>query len=83
MMSVKQGGIKYNFWSFWYDLTWDWTLVSWTTGENSNHYTKTFNIIGIVFGKQLSNQTILEEDGSDLFNSTSTVIDYLMSKPSL
>ena len=23
MLSVKQGGIKYHFWSLWYDSTWD------------------------------------------------------------
>ena len=28
ILSVKQGGIKYHFLSFWYGLTWDWTLVS-------------------------------------------------------
>ena len=28
MLSVKQGGMKYHFWSFWYDSTWDWTQVS-------------------------------------------------------
>ena len=33
MQSVKQGGIKYHFLSLWYDSTWDWTPVSWTTGE--------------------------------------------------
>ena len=25
MLNVKQGGIKYHFFSFWYDSTWDWT----------------------------------------------------------
>ena len=25
MLSVKQGGIKYNFLSLWYDSTWDFT----------------------------------------------------------
>ena len=41
MLSVKEGGIKYHFFSFWYDMTWDWTLVPWTIGE---HFTvkKTF-----------------------------------------
>ena len=38
MLSVKQGSIKYNFLSLWYDSTWDWTLVSRTTGEHSTHY---------------------------------------------
>ena len=35
MVSVKQGGIKYHFFfSLWYDSTWDWTLVSQTSGES-------------------------------------------------
>ena len=38
MLSIKQGAIKYDFLSFWYDLTWDRTLVSCTIGEHSNHY---------------------------------------------
>ena len=37
MLSANQGSIKYNFLSLWYDLTWDWTLVSWTIGEHSTH----------------------------------------------
>ena len=37
MLNVKQGGIKYHSLSLWYDLTWDWTLVSWTIGEHSTH----------------------------------------------
>ena len=37
MVSVKQGGIKYHVFSFWYDLTWDWTLVSQTIGELSTY----------------------------------------------
>ena len=28
ILSIKQGGIKYNFFSLWYDSNWDWTLVS-------------------------------------------------------
>ena len=28
VLSIKQGGIKYHFLSFWYDYTWDWTPVS-------------------------------------------------------
>ena len=36
MPSVKQGGIKYHFSSLWYDSTWDWTPVSWTTGGPYN-----------------------------------------------
>ena len=38
MLSVKQGSIKYDFLSFWYDSTWDWTQVSRVIGEHSNHY---------------------------------------------
>ena len=34
MLIVKEWGIKYHFLSFWYDVTWDWTLVSRTIGEN-------------------------------------------------
>ena len=28
MLSVKQGGIKYHFFSLWYNSTYDWTLVA-------------------------------------------------------
>ena len=37
LLSVKQGGIKYNFLSLWYDLTWDWTPASQTVGKHSTH----------------------------------------------
>ena len=37
MLCVKQGSIKYHFLSLWYDSTWDWTQVSGTIGEHSNH----------------------------------------------
>ena len=37
MMSVKQSGIKYNYLSLWYDLTWDWTLVFQTIGKHYTH----------------------------------------------
>ena len=37
MLSIKQGSIKYHFLSLWYDSTYDWTLVSRTIGEHSNH----------------------------------------------
>ena len=33
MLSVKQEGIKYHF--LWYDMTWDWTLVSRAIGKHS------------------------------------------------
>ena len=45
MLSDKQGGIKYLFKSLWYDSTWDWTQVSRTIGEHSNHYTNVRFII--------------------------------------
>ena len=32
-MIVKQGGIKYHFLSFWYELTWDWTTGEWLSGS--------------------------------------------------
>ena len=35
MLSAKQDGIKYHFFSLWYDSTWDWTPVSRTIGERS------------------------------------------------
>ena len=48
MLSVKQGGIKYHFLSLWYDSTWDWTLVSRTIGEHSNHHANVRFIIIII-----------------------------------
>ena len=36
MLSVKQGGIKYHFFSLWYESTWDRTQVSRAIGEHSN-----------------------------------------------
>ena len=44
MLSVTQGGIKYQFLSLWYDSTWDWTQVSRTIGEHSNHRGSTNSI---------------------------------------
>ena len=38
MLSVKQESVKYYFVSFWYDSNWDWTPISRTIGEHSNHY---------------------------------------------
>ena len=35
MLSVKQGGIKYNFLSFRYDITLDWNLIFRAIGEHS------------------------------------------------
>ena len=39
MLSVKQGGTKYHFFSLYYDFTWDWTQVSCTISEHSIHDT--------------------------------------------
>ena len=39
MLSIKQGGIKYHFWVFGYDSTWDWTLISQTISNHFNPYT--------------------------------------------
>ena len=35
MLSVKQGGMKYNFLSLWYDSTWDWTPIFRIIGKHS------------------------------------------------
>ena len=40
MLSVKQGGITYNFLSFGYDATWDWNPVSQATGEQFKQNSK-------------------------------------------
>ena len=37
-MSVNQGGIKYHYWSLWYELSWDLIPVSCTISEHCNHY---------------------------------------------
>ena len=37
LLSLKQGGIKYYFKSFWWDSTWDWTQLSQNIGEHSTH----------------------------------------------
>ena len=38
MLNVKQGGIKYHLLCLRQYSTWDWTPVSWTIDEHSNHY---------------------------------------------
>ncbi len=38
MLRLNQGGIMYHFLSLLYDSIWDWTSVSQTIGEYSNHY---------------------------------------------
>ena len=40
VLNVKQGGIKYHFFSLWYDSTWDWTPVFRLMGKHSNHFDK-------------------------------------------
>ena len=37
MLSVKQGGIKYDFLSLWYDSTKGWTPVTKIISEHSTH----------------------------------------------
>ena len=32
-LSIKQGGVKYKFWSLWYDSICNWTPVSWAIIE--------------------------------------------------
>ena len=52
MLSVKQARIKYHFFfSFLYDSTWDWTLVSRNIGEHSTQIQK-----GIFQGKVIYRQ---------------------------
>ena len=55
MLSVKQGGIKHHFLSFWYESTWDWTLVSRAIGKHSNHHANN-RLIGLV-GRVFTNGT--------------------------
>ena len=45
ILSAKQGSIKYHFFSLWYDSTWDWTSVTRTIGEHSNHYANAWHIM--------------------------------------
>ena len=44
LLTVKQGGIKYHFKSFWYDVTSDWTPVSRTIGEWYHFYFSPFDL---------------------------------------
>ena len=37
LLGVKQRGIKYNFFSLWYNSTWDRTPVFWAIGKHSTH----------------------------------------------
>ena len=46
MLSVKHRGIKYHFFSLWYNSTWDWTLVFQAISKHSNHYANGKNSIG-------------------------------------
>ena len=43
ILRSNQRGIKYQFLSFSYDTTWNWTLVSWSIGKTSFYnYTGSF-----------------------------------------
>ena len=44
LLSVKQGGIKYHFWSLWYDSTWDWTPISRTIYSCANKWLLNRNV---------------------------------------
>ena len=57
MLSVKQGGIKYHFLSLWYDLTWDWTPVSWTIGKHSTRSAYAANNIKQILGSTQQNSS--------------------------
>ena len=39
-LCVKQGGMKNDLWSLWYDSIWAGTPVTWTNGEQSTHLAK-------------------------------------------
>ena len=54
MLSIKQEDIKYHFLSLWFDLTWDWTLVSYTIGKHSNHY---INVTIIVLNLEIKERS--------------------------
>ena len=55
MLSAKQRGIKYHFFSLWYDSTRDWTKVSRTIGKHSNHHA-----IIELYAKNKSKETTLQ-----------------------
>ena len=63
MLSIKQRGIKYHFLSLWYESTWDWTLVSWTSGEHSNDYANGLVHIYLIFFKGINPNVILTSHG--------------------
>ena len=44
MLSVKQGGIKDHFSSFWYDSSWDWTRSLLIQNSNSIKGHKSYNL---------------------------------------
>ena len=48
MLSVKEDGIKYHFFSLWYDSTWDWTSFSRTIGEHCTHLTNSLLKEGVI-----------------------------------
>ena len=55
MLSIKQGGIKYHFFSFWFDSTWDWTpVVPYNLKHNLKQMFDTFYVPNRFVGKNLT-----------------------------
>ena len=50
MLSVKQGGIKYHFFSLWYDSSWDWNPGYRTIGAGQ----KKLKLLDLLEPKNLS-----------------------------
>ena len=48
LIHTLYGWIKYHFWSFWYDASWDWTSVSRTNGKHSTHKSMVFLLLTTV-----------------------------------
>ena len=82
MLSIKQGGIKYNFLSLWYDSTRDLTQISRTTGELSNHYTnRSLAYCKTWFNYETAQAWLLWLVGMVWFYGTSTIVGYLLLNP--
>ena len=67
-MSAKQGSIKYDFVSLWYDSNGDWTSVSRNIGEHSTHKPNGPVMLYTVYKeKRTSCATNVQSRYSDLF----------------
>ena len=62
MLSVKQEGIKYYFFSLCYDSTWNWTPVSRAIGEMTIFYSEAFRFAQNNDGKVTKKIIHCEED---------------------